>query len=73
MAGLDNGGSASSLKSGLTLTAVGIGIVAALGANGAEEAAGFGLIPMFLGIARLIFWFLVERKTEPKSQQEAEL
>jgi len=67
MTGLDNGGSASSLKSGLTLTAVGIGIVAALGATGAEEAAGFGLIPMFLGIARLVFWFLVERKSESNS------
>ncbi len=71
MTGLDNGGSASSLKSGLTLTAVGIGIVAALGATGAEEAAGFGLIPMFLGVARLIFWFLVERKVEQKSESNS--
>lgn len=73
MNGLDNGGSASSLKSGLTLTAVGLGIVAALGASGSEEAVGFGLIPMFLGIARLIFWFVVERKTESKDQSESEL
>lgn len=71
MTGLDNGGSASSLKSGLTLTAVGIGIVAALGATGAEEAAGFGLIPMFLGVARLIFWFLVERKVEQKPESNS--
>ncbi len=70
MTGLDNGGSASSLKSGLTLTAVGLGIVAALGANGAEEAVGFGLIPMFLGIARLVFWFLVERKVEPSKESD---
>ena len=62
--GLDNGGSASSLKSGLTLTAIGLGIVAALNVVGADELAGFGLIPMFLGIARLIFWFLVEKKVE---------
>ncbi len=61
---LDNGGSASSLKSGLTLTAVGIGIVAAFNVVGSEEVGGFGLIPMFLGIARLIFWFIVERKVE---------
>jgi hypothetical protein len=63
---LDNGGSASSLKSGLTLTAVGLGIVAALNTVGADDVAAFGLIPMFLGIARLIFWFLVERKGERK-------
>jgi len=70
--GLDSGGSASSLKSGLTLTAVGLGVVAALGASGAEEAVGFGLIPMFLGIARLIFWSLVERKNESKAQVETD-
>ncbi len=71
MTGLDNGGSASSLKSGLTLTAVGIGIVAALSASGGDEAAGFGLIPMFLGIARLVFWFLVERKVEQKPESNS--
>jgi hypothetical protein len=73
---LDSGGSASSLKSGLTLTAVGIGVVAAFNALGAEEVGGFGLIPMFLGIARLIFWFLVERKVErkvePKNERETD-
>ena len=70
---LDSGGSASSLKSGLTLTAVGIGIVAAFNALGAEEVGGFGLIPMFLGIARLIFWFLVERKVETNVVSENNL
>jgi len=67
---LDSGGSASSLKSGLTLTAVGIGFVAAFSALGAEEVGGFGLIPMFLGIARLIFWYVVERKAETKTDDE---
>lgn len=67
---LDSGGSASSLKSGLTLTAVGIGVLVAFGALGAEEVGAFGLIPMFLGIARLIFWYLVERKSEGKTEQE---
>lgn len=70
---LDSGGSASSLKSGLTLTAVGIGIVAAFNALGAEEVGGFGLIPMFLGIARLIFWFLVERKVDKNVESENNL
>ncbi|MFT6408014.1 MAG: hypothetical protein ACJAQ6_001430 [Arenicella sp.] len=70
---LDNGGSASSLKSGLTLTAVGFGVVAAFNVVGADEVAGFGLIPMFLGIARLIFWFLVERKVETKTDASNEL
>ncbi|MFT4636464.1 MAG: hypothetical protein ACI854_000996 [Arenicella sp.] len=71
--GLDNGGSASSLKSGLTLTAIGLGIVAALNVVGADELAGFGLIPMFLGIARLIFWFLVEKKVEAAPDANHEL
>jgi len=71
MTGLDNGGSASSLKSGLTLTAVGLGLVAAFGANGSGELVGFGLIPMFLGIARLIFWYLVERKNEPQTKENS--
>lgn len=73
MTGLDNGGSASSLKSGLTLTAVGVGVVAAFSAVGSDDVAGFGLIPMFLGIARLVFWFLVERKAEPKPDSESDL
>lgn len=68
---LDNGGSASSLKSGLTLTAVGVGFVVALNVVGASVVAGFALIPMFLGIARLIFWFLVERKNESKTDEPA--
>jgi hypothetical protein len=68
---LDNGGAASSLKSGLTLTAVGLGVVAAFNILGAEEAGAFGLIPMFLGIARLIFWFVVERKSEPEADLDS--
>jgi len=71
MTGLDNGGSASSLKSGLTLTAVGLGVVAAFNATGAEEVGMLGLIPMFLGIARLIFWFLIERKNEPQTEENS--
>ena len=70
---LDSGGSASSLKSGLTLTAIGLGIVVTFEEMGAHEIIGFGLIPMFLGVARLIFWFVVERKTEPEDQSESEL
>ncbi len=68
MTGLDNGGSASSLKSGLTLTAVGLGIAMFFNLVGASDVMGLGFIPMFLGIARLIFWYLVERKSDEKTE-----
>jgi len=68
MTGLDNGGSASFLKSGLTLTAVGLGIAMFFNLVGASDVMGLGFIPMFLGIARLIFWYLVERKSDEKTE-----
>ena len=59
----DNGGASNSLRSGLVLVGVGFGLTAALSDHG---VANFGLIPLFLGIARLIYWYLEERT--PKQQ-----
>ncbi len=59
----DTGGAANSLRSGLVLTGVGLGLVAAFNES---DVGNFGLIPLFLGIARLIYWYLEERK--PKQQ-----
>lgn len=58
----DTGGAANSLRSGLVLVAVGLGLAAGFSGN----AGNFGLIPLFLGLARLIYWYLEERK--PKQQ-----
>lgn len=62
MNAFDNGGAASSLRSGLSLTAIGLGVVIALNVSGDSDAAAFGFIPLFIGVGRLIFWFLEERK-----------
>jgi len=53
----------SSLRSGLTLVGVGIGLVAAFGDS---NGGNFGLIPLFIGVARLIYWYMEERT--PKQQ-----
>jgi len=55
-----NGG--GSLRSGLMLTAIGIGIVAAFNAANNSSVGALGLIPMFIGLAKLLYWFFEERK-----------
>ena len=59
----DSGGASNSLRSGLVLVGVGIGLTAAFSDHG---VANFGLIPLFLGLARLIYWYIEERT--PKQQ-----
>ncbi|RBP50872.1 DUF6249 domain-containing protein [Arenicella xantha] len=58
---IDNDGG-DSLKRGIMLTGIGLGVVAGFSAVGENTVAGFGLIPMFIGIARLVYWYLAERK-----------
>jgi len=70
MNAFDNGGGASSLRSGLSLTAIGLGVVIALNVSGDSDAAAFGFIPLFIGVGRLIFWFLEERKNENTDTQK---
>jgi hypothetical protein len=55
-------GAATSLRRGLMLTALGVGILAAFGAAGDSEVGALGLIPLFVGVARLIYWYVEERK-----------
>ena len=55
-------GAASSLRRGLMLTALGVGIVAAFSAFGDADIGALGLIPLFVGVARLIYWYVEERK-----------
>jgi hypothetical protein len=68
MNAFDNGGAASSLRSGISLAAIGLGLVVAFNVSGDGDVAAFGFIPLFIGVGRLAFWFLEERKhdnTEP--------
>ncbi len=50
------------LRSGITLVAIGAGIGLTLLILGAGEAAALGLIPGFIGAARLIIWKIESRK-----------
>lgn len=52
----------NSLRRGIMLTGIGAGIVAGFNAAGDSDIAGFGLIPLFIGIARLVYWYIAERK-----------
>ncbi|GHA15841.1 hypothetical protein GCM10008090_26830 [Arenicella chitinivorans] len=52
----------NSLRRGIMLTGIGAGIVAAFNVVGDSDIAGFGLIPLFIGIARLVYWYIAERK-----------
>lgn len=56
---LDTGKSpASMLRSGIGLIGAGIGVGLALLFLGASDAAALGLIPLFIGVARLVVWRL---------------
>jgi hypothetical protein len=54
----------SDLGRALTLIGLGIGIGIWLFTNGNAEEAGFALIPLLVGVARLIAW-RVERRSGP--------
>ncbi len=56
----DNGG--NSFRSGLTLTFIGLGILFAFSAANASSVGALGLIPMFIGISKLLYWYVEERK-----------
>ena len=51
-----------SFKSGVLLAGAGLGIVAAFNAANEPSVAALGLIPLFIGIAKLLYWFFEERK-----------
>lgn len=52
----------SDLSSGLTLISIGLGVAVALYVNGNQDAAGWALIPFFVGAARLIAWKLEQNQ-----------
>ncbi len=55
-------GGKSSLRRGIMLVGLGLGIVAAFNGFNEPEIAALGLIPLFIGLARLVYWFLEDRK-----------
>ena len=56
----------ASLRRGLILIALGLGIVAFFLIVNSPEAAGLGAIPLFIGLAYLLIWCL-ERNKNPQS------
>lgn len=56
------GSGVGSFRSGLMLTGAGFGIVAAFNAAGEPSIGALGLIPLFIGIAKLLYWMFEERK-----------
>jgi hypothetical protein len=51
-----SGGGNNGLKRGVTPLAIGAGMIAAAFILDENELAAFGLIPLFMGIARLVYW-----------------
>lgn len=54
--------SGSSFRSGLMYSGVGLGIIAAFNAANDSSTGALGLIPLFIGIAKLLYWMFEERK-----------
>ena len=54
----------NSLRKGILLTGVGLGIFLGFSVGEEMTIAGIGLIPFFMGVARLFYWYIEERKQE---------
>jgi len=54
----------NSLRKGILLTGVGLGIFLGFSVGEEMTIAGIGLIPFFMGVARLFYWYIEERKHE---------
>ncbi|MEO0369002.1 MAG: DUF6249 domain-containing protein [Pseudomonadota bacterium] len=63
---LDDDTGSNPLRSGLNLVAVGVGLVAAFSIIGVEEAAALGLIPLVLGVFRLIYYYVEVKDKRPQ-------
>ncbi|MFT5571142.1 MAG: hypothetical protein ACI9FR_000050 [Cryomorphaceae bacterium] len=59
-----SGGGTNSLKRGVTPLAIGAGMIAASFILGETALAAFGLIPLFIGIARLVYWKYETKPTD---------
>jgi len=69
MQGFDDNSNENFLRSGITLSTVGLGLIVGFAVAGNEVVSGIGFIPLFIGLGRLGFWYLDERK---EKQAESE-
>ena len=69
MQGFDDNSNENLLRSGITLSTVGLGLIVGFAVAGNEVVSGIGFIPLFIGLGRLGFWYLDERK-EKQSESE---
>ncbi len=60
---LDEQSTNNPLRSGLSLVAVGLGISLAFAIIGAVEASALGLIPLFIGVASLIYYYTDQKRS----------
>ena len=56
--------SVSSFRSGIMFAGAGLGIMAAFYSANNDSVGALGLIPLFIGVAKLLYWFFEERKYE---------
>ncbi|MCH2191239.1 MAG: DUF6249 domain-containing protein [Gammaproteobacteria bacterium] len=54
--------SVDSFRSGIMFAGAGLGIMAAFYSANNDSVGALGLIPLFIGVAKLIYWFFEERK-----------
>ena len=52
------------LYAGIRLTGIGLGITLALGMLGGIEAAAIGVIPLCIGLARVVYWKMQQQKEQ---------
>ena len=67
----DQVGGDSNLKRGLLMTGAGIGLLLALGVLAGWEIGAIGLIPIFIGLARVVIWRLEDGKKEEISESSS--
>lgn len=64
MSDFDEGSTENLLRSGITLATVGLGLIVGFAVAGNEVVSGIGFIPLFIGLGRLGFWYMDERKAK---------
>lgn len=69
MSEFDEGSTENLLRSGITLATIGLGLIVGFAVAGEEFVSGMGFIPLFIGLGRLGFWYMDERKAK---QSESE-
>ncbi len=68
LSSFDGASSGGLLRSGISLSSIGLGLIVAFTVLGNEVVAAIGFIPFFIGLGRLLYWRLENRK---QNQSEA--